>query len=472
MAYVRQRGSQLAIVHGERDPKAGKVQQRILFTIYSKAEALKIIGRKDKASARYFQDLLANEYPGIRFNWNKIIKTIEANLDIPPDLYNYKTKRLQTRFRDDLCAFARQLILTDPQELLSAAQLIQENQHELEYLAELIQWRLKLRRQEQDEWNTDNQFYWRILLQGNKVPPEAEEHAAEYYERGEYDRAQAIFELLIECFKDYAEGYNYLGLIALAQAKLDEAISYFDRTMLLGRRLFPQKLARKHYWLDLSTRPYKRGMKNMILALIRAGRYDEALSFCDRLEKECGDEITATSYRAGIYLNTAYWQSAADAAIFGHKLFPSESLIAAFAFFELGQYDDALLHFLFGTLNYPRTSRMLNRQWTPKPKTNEEIRDHNAGVDLRRMLHDFIKNQSRQSKKFFQALIKHPRIADLIQKSEDLANKWHTKNPAPERAVFDRMQCIRSFESAQQEAGTLAEEIREIIIGKVIIKST
>ena len=79
-----------------------------------------------------------------------------------------------------------------------------------------------MRRQEQNEWNTDNQFYWRNLLQGNKVPPEAEEHAADYYHRGEYDRAQAVFKLLIECFKDYAEGYNYLGLIALAQAKLDK----------------------------------------------------------------------------------------------------------------------------------------------------------------------------------------------------------------------------------------------------------
>jgi tetratricopeptide (TPR) repeat protein len=445
MAYVRQRGNQLAIVHGERDPEAGKVQQRILFTIYSKAEALKIMGRKDKVSARYFQDLLAHEYP-----------------DILPDLYNYKTERLQARFRNDLCAFARQLILTDPQEIFSAAKLIQENQHELEYLDELIQWRLKSRRQEPDEWNADNQFYWRILLQGNKVSPEAEQHAAEYYHRGEYDRAQAIFELLIECFKDYAEGYNYLGLIALAQAKLDEAISYFDRTMVLGRKLFPQKMARKLYWTDLSTRPYMRGMKNMILALIRVEHYDEALSFCDRLEKECGDEITATSYRADIYLNTAYWQSAADAAIFGHKLFPSESLIAAFAFFELGKYDDTLLHFLFGTLNYPRASRMLNGQRTPKPKSNEEIRDHNEGVDLRLTLHDFIKNQSRKSKKFFQALLKHPRIVSLIQESEDLANKWHTQNPTPKRKVFDRMRRIRSFKFAHQEAGNLAEEIREI----------
>jgi hypothetical protein len=57
--------------------------------------------------------------------------------------------------------------MIDPQELFSAAQLIQENQHELEYLSELIQWRLDMRRQEQNEWNTDNQFYWRNLLQGS-----------------------------------------------------------------------------------------------------------------------------------------------------------------------------------------------------------------------------------------------------------------------------------------------------------------
>jgi hypothetical protein len=68
MPYVRKRGKQIAIVHGERDPETGKVQQRILFTIYSKAEALRIIGRKDKSNARYFQDLLAHEYSGIRFD--------------------------------------------------------------------------------------------------------------------------------------------------------------------------------------------------------------------------------------------------------------------------------------------------------------------------------------------------------------------------------------------------------------------
>jgi tetratricopeptide (TPR) repeat protein len=182
-------------------------------------------------------------------------------------------------------------------------------------------------------------LFWRILLQGNKVPPEAEEHAAEYYLRGEYDRAQAVFKLLIECFKDYAEGYNYLGLIAWEQGKLDEA-----------------------------------------------------LSLCDRLEKECRDDISAIWYRADIYMNTAFWQSAADAAIFVHKLYPSASLIAAFAFFELGRYEDALPHFIYGTLNYPRASRMLNGQRTLATKTSQESRDHNEGVALCRALHNFKMN--------------------------------------------------------------------------------
>ena len=46
MAYVRRRGNQLAIVQGERDPQTRKVQQRILFTLYSKPEALEALGKR------------------------------------------------------------------------------------------------------------------------------------------------------------------------------------------------------------------------------------------------------------------------------------------------------------------------------------------------------------------------------------------------------------------------------------------
>ncbi len=39
MAYVRKKGNQLAIVHGERAAGSGEVVQNTLFTFFSKAEA-------------------------------------------------------------------------------------------------------------------------------------------------------------------------------------------------------------------------------------------------------------------------------------------------------------------------------------------------------------------------------------------------------------------------------------------------
>lgn len=145
MAYVRRRGNQLAIVHGEREPNTRAVQRRILFTLYSRPEALEALGRGTKSGGDRFRQLLEEQYPDLKFNWKKIRRTIQEHLDVLPDRYQYRSQRLRARFRDDLCTFTRQLILADPQDLQSAADVIQEHRHELEYLADLIAWRLKLR---------------------------------------------------------------------------------------------------------------------------------------------------------------------------------------------------------------------------------------------------------------------------------------------------------------------------------------
>ena len=117
------------------------MQQRILFTIYSKAEALEILGRNDTpkmSGARRFEHLLAREFPEQKFNWKAIRRAVEENMTELPDLYEYRSERLRGRFREDLCAFAKQLILADPQDLMSSAHLIHEHRHELEYVAEQI----------------------------------------------------------------------------------------------------------------------------------------------------------------------------------------------------------------------------------------------------------------------------------------------------------------------------------------------
>lgn len=307
MAYVRRRGNQLAIVHGEREPGTGKVQQRILFTVYSKAEALEILGRGERGGDRRFQNLLQRQFPDIRFNWKETRRAIAANLGALPDVYEDRWERLSGRFREDFCAFTRQLILADPQDLMPSAHLIQEHRHQLEYLADLIKWRLELRDQKQNEWNTDNPFFWRFALRGREVPPDTEEHAAGFYERGEYGKAEAIFHLLVDCFDGYAEGYNYLGLIAREQRKLDEAIAHFQKTVEIGRTRCPARIGRKRYWSDHRTWPYIRGLRNLALTLNEAGRFDEARALSDRIESEGGDELTVAAHRAGIDLNTRNW---------------------------------------------------------------------------------------------------------------------------------------------------------------------
>jgi hypothetical protein len=117
MAYVRRRGNQLAFVHGERERKTGKVQQRILFALYSRAEALEVLGRGTKGGGERFRQLLQEQYPELKFSWNKIRRTIEEDLDALPERYEYRSQRLRAQFRDDLCAFTRQLVLADPKIL-------------------------------------------------------------------------------------------------------------------------------------------------------------------------------------------------------------------------------------------------------------------------------------------------------------------------------------------------------------------
>ena len=94
MPYVRTRGNQLAIVHGERESGSGKVQQRILFTVYSRAEAFEILGRGSSAGRSRFEDLLQRQFPQLKFSWKKINRDIEKNLTCLPERYEYSGARL------------------------------------------------------------------------------------------------------------------------------------------------------------------------------------------------------------------------------------------------------------------------------------------------------------------------------------------------------------------------------------------
>lgn len=377
-----------------------------------------------------------------------------------PDLYEYKEARLRAQFRKDLCAFTRQLMLADPQDFLSAGNLIQDHSTELEYLGELIRWRLDRCQQKPTEWNTDSAFYWRFALQRTGVPPDIEEQVAGFYERGDFDRAEVLFRFLADCFDGYAEGYNYLGLISLHRERLDEAVEHFRKAMDLGRKLFPKRMARSRYWSELSTRPYIRAMRNLTLALNRTGLYEESLEYCGRLEQECGDQISPAAYRTSIYLNTGRWLEAVDSSRRIQGIDASQGLVAAFAFFELGQTEDAMSSFLHGALNYPLAAKTLLRIRTASPKDCNQGRDHNAGVDMCRDLEGYFRQRGWRAKRFFYDFISNPHVNALLDEIVDVTKKWHDQHRTGDTDSFHRMTQMQQPQFARCELDKMSRSSR------------
>jgi hypothetical protein len=200
-------------------------------------------------------------------------------------------------------------------------------------------------------------------------------------------------------------------------------------------------------------------MRNLALALNRAGRFSEALDFCDRLEKECGDRETAMAHRASVYLNTGRWPEAAAAAVYLHRVSPRHSLVAALALFEVGHRREALEQFLYAALNGPRAARMLLGVRDPAPRTHDESEDHNTGVTLCHELHAYRRDRRRASLRFFKDIATRPGVAALLKEAETVVQRRHEQHRSGEREAFDRMNQMRSIDFARSKSRVLAGEL-------------
>ena len=453
MAYVRTKGNQLAIVHGERDEGTGTVVQKTLFTFFSKAEAYRAIGRGSKDQSHYFKNLLQEEHPAIRFDWKAITKGIIDNIDSLPDLAEYREQRLTVNFKNGLHSFCREIVRADPQWLAPSAKLIQEHKKQLEFLREVIDLKLNYITATEHEFSSDNEFYWRQSMRGWGISSDVEELASDLYRSGNLEEATGAFTLLTESFPDYAEGHNYLGLIHLDRGNLDASIAHFRKTIQLGRKMFPKRIQKEMYWADLKTRPYIRGLRNLILALTRIKLFEEALTACDTLENECNDEITAACHRAAIFLNTKRWSEAEENAKRMLKISPMEATIAAFAQFEQGNLLDARKHFLFAALNNPLGIEILLNGRSRKPKGFLESEDYNCGVELRATIERYLSGRPAKSKTFFSAILAHPEVRKLKDEvSECALNHSRFKDQAKHRANFDRWHDLKKIHFAEKLA--------------------
>ncbi len=455
MAYVRDHGNQIAIVHGERDPETRKVQQRVLLTIYSKPEAQAALGD----DRRRLESLLEQNHPQIRFDWEKIRAGIASRMDALPDSYPYRPGEVLGRFRDDLCAFTRQLGMADPQSMYSAAELLCAHRMELEYVRDLLDWRLQVCAQEPSRWNRDNAFYWRRRLQRDDVPPEVIERMANLWAERDLDRLEALARLFIDCYSDYAQGHNYLGLVAQERGDLPAAIGHFEWAISQGRKLFSKRLAKKYYWSDHSTRPYIRGMRNLAVALMRMTRHDEALEVCARLERECGDVPAANTFRAHIHLNAGDWREAQVTAERVVEIWPEHAYIAAFASLERGDRGGAIGWFLHGVLTRPRTGqRLLGLRRTP-PEGYEQMIDHNTGVEMAANLVPFLAQLAPTTRALFEGILATPTTRALLAEKDEVTRRWHEQRTTNDRTAFLRLEELRSLGFAHLIANEVGLEL-------------
>lgn len=456
MAYVRNHGNQLAIVHGERG-EDGKVQQRVLFTIYSKPEAQLALGRSE--GAWRLDRLLETRYPRIRFDWNKIRSGIEERMASLPDSYAYKTGELMGRFRNDLCAFVRQLGVADPRSTHAAAELIRGHRCELEYLRDLIDFRLQVCEQKPNPWNGDNEFFWRHRVLSSDYPPDIIDLTSGLYARRELDRLEALARLFVDCYENYAEGHNYLGLVAQDRGDLEQAVEHFERGRTEGRKLFPKRIRKASYWRDLDTRPYMRSLQNLAIALMRLARYDEALEVCDHLDRKCGDGDAALSFRAHIYLNQGRWADAYTAADTVVRIWPHHAFVAAFAAFESGEPQEATSWFLHGVLTHPRTGRMLLGLRNPEPTGGWEIDDHNSGVRAVHDLAGYLDRSSRAARSFFRRVLSAPTARDLVAEREEVEARSAEEHRSGGRDAFDRRLELEDIATAREAAERVLQEL-------------
>lgn len=302
MPYVRTRGNQVAIVHGARHPDTRQVEQQILFVLYSQEEARDALCDLEEGGSQALRHALEHAHPHLRFDWPRLRREIAARLEGLPATAEPTHARMAGALHEDLVRFGRRLALTTPLDSRAAALAIEAERSALEVLATWIARRLDDLRDIPETPGWPPPFRWPLGPREHRVPDDLEELGQAAYEGGDDEQATATFRLLVEAFPGYADGWSFLGLIALRAGRYDEAIAHFERTVEVGRRSLPRRVARRDWWSRLETRPYMRGLRNLALTLQRAGRHADAIAVATRLHKECDDDLSAAAFQASAYL--------------------------------------------------------------------------------------------------------------------------------------------------------------------------
>ncbi len=412
MPFIRAHGQQLALVHGSRQD--GKVVQEVLFTLYSRSEANAAIG----AERGHFEAVVEALHPTLTFSWPQLRSQIAAQMGALPETYDQVEVRLRRDFRAALVAVTRQLLLADPLELDAAADLIAEHGEELDYLVERIAWRREMAKSRKRQASPPrDEFLWQYTRTAGHVPFEADEEIHDMYDRGELAALSARAKLLVEAFPNYADGYNILGLVAMDEQRLDDAITWFQRTAEAGRASLPKRVRKDAWWTDHDTRPYMRGLSNLACAQNRAGRFEDALATAERVV-EVDRYHCVYDARPHVLLNLAHYEEAE--ALMRRLPGITSGYERALVLIALRRPVDAWPVLVRAVLGAPRTGQQLLGGRVPAALSRHEQDEDRSAWHLQRNLHAFLPKHRRAVNDALRAVLQHPVVAPLVAELHQL----------------------------------------------------
>ncbi len=445
MAYVRTKGKQVLLVHGARVPETGAVEQRTLFTFYTKAEIEAALGEHRDL----FRHLVEHSRPALRLDWGAIDNGLRDHLPHVTDSSPSGQNAAAVELRGALVELTRVVWELEPQDLQSAKQLVDDNRGGIALLAERLQWLLQATAPSSSEFTRDTPSLWRQAAKARTVPLHGWEQLDDLWNQCEYTEVEALAGLLSEAFPMFADGRNYLGLATMERGDLVAALARFQEAEVVGRKQFSRRIAKSRYWSDHDTRPFLRAIMHQVAVHNRMGAYENALGLCDRLERDYGQDITAEALRVPVMLNDRQWQEALRMAERLVGIYPENHFLVAFAAMELRDRTKTLEHFIRGALELPATAALLLGVPLPKGMV-EDARDHNHGVALLRETKAY-RASSGKSLQFFRDLWSQPVVRAAVQETDEVRQKWRSDRSG-DRTWFDEMHRLQTIEHAREVA--------------------
>ncbi len=226
MPYVRARGDQVLIVHGVRRPAGGAVEQKILYTFYSRSET------DDFLRGPRIPDQIRAAHPNLRFDWKALRSRVRALAEKLPEGED-SAKRVGTSFRDEIVALAGTLASVDPEIYKDARTLISDSAPDLRALRALIDGLLSA-----DSTRPARAPGLGRLGRATQPSLLASELVEELAGEDDTAASDELLGLLVRAFPDWAYGHARLGDHAGARRAGEASVAHYTRAaeILRGRR--------------------------------------------------------------------------------------------------------------------------------------------------------------------------------------------------------------------------------------------